>query len=227
MRPVLLFAALLSASAALWLWLGSPMGAVRPGNTAVEGRVDGPASVVLVAARDLAPGQVLTDADVAWAEVAGGIAVDGMTRRDQVPDAMTRVAGMTTNVAIASGKPVVWSALSSSSAQTLAARIAPGKFAYSIVVSEATAAGGLILPGDRIDILATQPRTATEGPRTTVIAQDIPVLAVDQAMSAATNAAAAPARTLTLELDAATLTVISTAAVSGGLSAALRATVVP
>ena len=93
----------------------------------------------------------------------------------------------------------------------------------SIVVSEATAAGGLVVPGDRVDLIQTQGRTAGEALTARIIARDLPVLAVDQAMTRLAETTALPGRTLTLQVSEALVPEIAAANAAGGLSVALRA----
>lgn len=222
MRPVLLLIALLSAGAALWLWLDLPTSMTAPGPAAPQSVATNAPTVVLVAARDIAAGETLATGDVTWADLPAGTAPDGLARQDQMPDAATRIAGLTAKDALAAGSPIPWSMASAPAEAPLAARIAPGKFALAIVVSEATAAGGLILPGDRVDILALDSRAASGNQAVSVIAANVPVLAVDQTMARPSGADALPARTMTLELDSGLVATVSTAAMKGGVSVVLR-----
>jgi pilus assembly protein CpaB len=224
MRPLLMLVALVSAGAALWLWLGLP--AAVPSQSP-EAQVSSPSSriIVLVASRELPSGRRLVEGDVAWAVLPPGAPREGLTVKDRMPDADSRVLGLSVQVGVAAGQPILWNNLASGDKIPLSTRIAPGKFAFSIVVSEATAAGGLILPGDRVDLLTTGGLPDQADQKARLLIADVPVLAVDQTMDRPSAVGAPPARTLTLELDRAALDIITAANMGRGVAVALRSAV--
>lgn len=224
MRPLLMLIALVSAGAALWLWLGLPA-AIPLQNPAAQVASQSAPLVVLVASRELPSGRRLAEGDVGWAVLPPGAPRDGLTVKDRMPDADSRVLGLSLQAGVAAGQPIFWSNLASRDEVSLSARIAPGKFAFSIVVSEATAAGGLILPGDRVDLLATDGRADQVDQTARVLVADVPVLAVDQTMTRPSVAGVPPARTLTLELDRDALDIVSAANLRRGVAVALRSAV--
>lgn len=231
LRPLLFLIALASGAAALSLWLDLP-GRMGPALTVSD--APGPATPAtpagpveaLVALRDLAPGERLDTGSVGWAEVRPDApAAAGLTLRSAMPDAPTEVLGLSVMQAVPAGGAVLWGNLTSAGEGggdgALAARIAPDHFALAIVVSEATAAGGLILPGDRVDLLALRGEPGGAR-RAEVIAADVGVLAVDQTLQRPAGAGGLPGRTLTLELTAEQVPLIGAANAAGGLSVALR-----
>lgn len=221
MRAIFLLASVVSALAALWLWLDLPV-ALHGQPASITTSQPSPATrqVALLAARDLSAGTRITGEDMIWTEITS--ADTGLITRDRMPDATALIAGLTLRGAIAAGTPLLWDNLSSQTEAALSARIAPGKFAYSITVTEATAAGALILPGDRIDLLGTITSPGSNQRQIEVIAADLPVLAVDQTMTRPSDASTAPNRTLTIEVDLPQIKTIITAGQAGGLTVALR-----
>lgn len=214
MRLMLFVVALIAGGAAYWLWLTQarfvPLTADMP--------VSAQSVPVLVAAQDIAEGAVFAEADVAWAEVPVTDLVAGMSVQGTEPDAAQRVVGTVAQSAIAAGAPILRPAAERAVGSTLAELVAADKRAFAIVVSEASAVGGLVQPGDRIDLL--QVRAQQGGAVSEIVAENLLVLAVDQRLAPEIGGAAG--RTLTLELTPDALRKISAAASAGGLTVALR-----
>ncbi|HLK25966.1 MAG TPA: Flp pilus assembly protein CpaB [Caulobacteraceae bacterium] len=115
--------------------------------------------------------------------------------------------------------------------QTLAALVDPSMRAYTISVTAATAGGGHILPGDRVDILYSRelPQPPAKGDNwapkivgTTVLIQSVRVLGVDLNANPTSTQPAVPS-TATLEVSMQDAEKLALAVQSGGtLSMALR-----
>ena len=226
-----------------------------------------PMAKVLVAARDLAPGQRLTDADLEWkdwpaAEVNPAFITDGTVPVPQPAEdegaeekadeekaegqgAVARVARAATELAtggaeadyfgsvvrepILAGEPIVARKIvRAGDSGYMAAYLEPGMRAMSIGVSVETAAGGFILPGDRVDVLVTveladngegggQTRYASS-----TVLQNVKVLAVDQSTRAEDDQQAVVGATATLELDPTDAEALALAKAAGTLSLVLR-----
>lgn len=113
---------------------------------------------------------------------------------------------------------------------TLAALIGEGKRAFAIAVNEVSGTGGHVMPGDHVDVLLTRelpspPNGNTQGRWmvTSVVAQDLRVLAIDQNANPTTTAPTV-ARSATLEVSIDDAERLALAAQSGTLSLALRKT---
>ncbi len=79
---------------------------------------------------------------------------------------------------VTANEPLTLAKLTSlSGADGLSATIEPGKRAVSVQITDATAAGGLIQPRSRVDVLFTRSGSATEA-ITTVVLEDIVVLSI-------------------------------------------------
>ena len=224
-----------------------------------------PMAQVLVAAKDLAPGQRLTEADLAWKEwavdeVNPAFITDGSvpipTAAQPEPEAETpkpegAVATVTraaTNLAtggakadyvgsvvrepILAGEPIVARKIvRAGDSGYMAAYLEPGMRAMAIRVTVETAAGGFILPGDRVDVVLTRELNlgnigATEGDRTkfasATVLQNIKVLAIDQSTRAGEDAQAVVGATATLEVAPQDAEALALAKAEGELSLSLR-----
>ena len=112
----------------------------------------------------------------------------------------------------------------------LAAYLEPGMRAMAIKVTVETAAGGFILPGDRVDVLLTQQTTLSnlEGAsqaskfRSSTVMQNVKVLAIDQTTRAGEDAQSVVGATATLELRPADSEALALAKSEGELSLVLR-----
>ena len=111
----------------------------------------------------------------------------------------------------------------------LAAYLEPGMRAMAIKVTVETAAGGFILPGDRVDVLLTQEAASSslDGAqaskfRSSTVMQNVKVLAIDQTTRAGEDAQSVVGATATLELRPADSEVLALAKSEGELSLVLR-----
>jgi pilus assembly protein CpaB len=111
----------------------------------------------------------------------------------------------------------------------LAAYLEPGMRAMAIRVSVETAAGGFILPGDRVDVIMTrelrnnnQEGGSAQRHTTTTVMQNVKVLAVDQTTQASDDAQSVVGATATLEVSPGDAEVLSLARAEGDLSLVLR-----
>jgi pilus assembly protein CpaB len=113
----------------------------------------------------------------------------------------------------------------------MAAYLEPGMRAMAIRVTVETAAGGFILPGDRVDVLLTRETNlsnmgAQEGDRSkfasSTVMQNIKVLAIDQSTRAGDEEQAVVGATATLEVGPRDAEALALAKSEGELSLVLR-----
>jgi len=111
----------------------------------------------------------------------------------------------------------------------LAAALSPGTRALTVGVDGITGAAGLIWPGDRLDLILTQEMSdAAAAPGHRVVAEtvlsDLRVIAIDQQLvqGATPGSPAAPARTVTLEVNRDQAERVSVAMRLGRVSLAVR-----
>ena len=105
----------------------------------------------------------------------------------------------------------------------LGSLILPGYRAISVKVDPVVAVAGFIQPGSRVDVLATQDRDQSGIAYTTVILQDLKVLAIGQELERSDAGEAKPEVTVvTLECDPSQAQKLAYGAAQGRLQLALR-----
>jgi len=109
----------------------------------------------------------------------------------------------------------------------MAAYLEPGMRAMAIRVTVETAAGGFILPGDRVDVLLTREVKGSGDDGGTrysaaTVMRNVKVLAIDQSTRAAEDEKAVVGATATLELTGRDAEVLALAKSEGDLSLVLR-----
>ena len=221
-----------------------------------------PMAKVLVAAKDLQPGQRLTESDLAWKdwpvdEVNPAFITDGSTPVAAVEAApadippegavasVTRAAanlanggakadyvGSVVREPILAGEPIVSRKIvRAGDSGYMAAYLEPGMRAMAIRVTVETAAGGFILPGDRVDVLLTRETNlanmgAQEGDRSkfasSTVMQNSKVLAIDQSTHAGDDAQTVIGATATLEVGPRDAEALALAKSEGELILVLR-----
>jgi pilus assembly protein CpaB len=264
MKPARIIVVCIALVAAVGLALVvRAMGSSNKQPVSVAAAAAGPAvpmAKVLVAAKDLQPGQRLTEADMAWkdwpaAEVNPAFITDGSAPIPAAPAekakpagavaAVTRAAtdmatggakadyvGSVVREPILAGEPIVGRKIvRAGDSGYMAAYLEPGMRAMAISVTVETAAGGFILPGDRVDVLLTRETTlsnmgATEGERSkftsATVMRNIKVLAIDQSTRAGDDAQAVVGATATLEVGPRDAEALALAKSEGELSLVLR-----
>ncbi|MDI1281096.1 Flp pilus assembly protein CpaB [Brevundimonas sp.] len=219
-----------------------------------------PMAKVLVAARDLEPGRRLADSDMAWKDwpaadvnpmfiTDGTVPVPGTEATEARPEgavaSVTRAAsdlatggakgdyvGSVVREPILAGEPIVGRKIvRAGDSGYMAAYLEPGMRAMAIRVTVETAAGGFILPGDRVDVLLTRETNlsnagTSEGDRSkftsATVMQNVKVLAIDQSTRAGDDEQAVVGATATLELGPRDAESLALAKSEGELSLVLR-----
>ena len=229
-----------------------------------------PMAKVLVAARDLQPGQRLANGDLTWKdwavdEVNPAFITDGSVElpgdkedEDAKPEenATTEAGSATATVAsaarratvaatggseadyygsvvrepILAGEPIVSRKIvRAGDSGYMAAYLEPGYRAMAVRVTVETAAGGFILPGDRVDVLLTRETKLEnignpEGSKfaSSTVMQNLKVLAIDQSTRAGEDEQAVVGATATLEVRPGDAEALALAKSEGELSLILR-----
>jgi len=208
-------------------------GVIGPAESAVET----PEIRVRVAAQDLQVGTFLDDAKAPLKPMAPELVAE-----DYVTDAGGAMVGAVIIAPVMAGQPVRRGALLAPGQDGfLAAVLRPGFRAVSLAVDAVSGAAGLILPGDRVDLLLTQQLDAEAVASTDpgrrwaseTILRNVRVIAVDQKLGsdlAARTAEGAPAvsiaRTITLEVPPEGAETIAVARNLGAISLTLRSLIV-
>lgn len=178
---------------------------------------------VLVASRDIPGGEMLGAEHLRWETWPEANVHDQFITRALRPDAIQTLAGTFVRTGFAEAEPIRESRLADANQNLLSNRIASGKRAAAVKVSAESAAGGFILPGDRVDVIQTV-KASGDLPRNTsrIIITNVRVLAIDQ-NAAQTEDGTAIGKTATLELSPEEAELIMAAEAMGQLSLALRA----
>ncbi|MEN3976065.1 Flp pilus assembly protein CpaB [Emcibacter sp. SYSU 3D8] len=178
--------------------------AAAPANDSVD---------VLVAAANLPPGTLIQPTDIVWQKWPKENLSDTFTNKphdmppEQAAALLDSVSGSVVRLGIAKGAPIVTGAVIKPGEKGfLAAILAPGMRAISINISASSGGAGLIMPGDRVDVLLSQglkvadasgaekERRATE-----TFIPDLRLIALDQKVSS-DPADPVVGRTATLEV---------------------------
>ncbi len=191
-----------------------------------------PTVEVLVAKSDIQLGQAVKAEDLLWQIWPQATASSAFIRRDSRPDAQTQIAGSIARVPLMQGEPIREQKLVKADGSGFMAAILPsGMRAVSTEISAETAAGGFILPNDRVDIVLTRrvKNPDTNGPTggndlilSEVVLTNIRVLAIDQAPKEKDGQTAVLGKTVTLELKPDQVATLSASRQGGTLSLALR-----
>jgi pilus assembly protein CpaB len=155
--------------------------------------------LVWVAAGDLSAGDRFTAANATSRLWPADSVADGQLAGDAA--ALLPYEGAVLGMPVSAGHPLLASHFRHGAAGALAALVAPGMRAVSLAVSAASGLSGLVVPGDRVDVVVA--RTLASGRSVAVVpVLDAKVLGIDQRLSAGPSedeAAAVPA-TVTLEV---------------------------
>lgn len=182
---------------------------------------------VLVADRDYERGRRLAAEGVKWvdwpetslspsfiAETSGGTA-------DQLAGAVARTL-------IVKGEPIIEAKIvRAGGAGLMSAILAPGARAVTQRVSAETAAGGFILPGDRVDILYTEGGRDGGRASTRTIFENVRVLAINEMYQETPDTANIEGANVTLEFSPDDAEAFVSARSAGAISLALRSVFQP
>jgi pilus assembly protein CpaB len=197
-----------------------------------------PTVEVLVAKNDIQLGQAVKPDDLQWQSWPASTASNAFIRRDNRPEAQTQIAGSIARVPLMQGEPIREQKLVRAEGSGFMAAILPaGMRAVSTEISAETAAGGFILPNDRVDIVLTRRLKNPDGANSNgptggndlilseVILTNIRVLAIDQAPKEKDGQNAVVGKTVTLELKPDQIATLAASRQGGTLQLALRSLV--
>lgn len=132
--------------------------------------------VVMTAALEIPYGKKIESRHLKRLEMPVGLAPDGAVRSAQ------QLEGMVANADILPGEILMQARFSEHlEGSTLASLIEPNMRAVTVRVNDVVGVGGFLLPGNRVDVLAS--RTVKKRTTTKTILSDLKVLAVDQTAS--------------------------------------------
>jgi pilus assembly protein CpaB len=207
--------ALLSGLAAAWLalnYLRQPESPIRASDPVV--------TEVVVAARDLPLGTVLTAEDVKLADWPGGLLPEGYTA--SVEEVLGR--GVITNVVL--NEPLISRKMAVKEAGGgLPIVIPEGMRGVSVRVDDVISIAGFVLPGTRVDVMVTLDQGQQQSnPVTKLILQNVPVLTSGQVVEQDINGEPIQVTVITLLVDPEQAEELVLAATRGRIQLALRNT---
>ncbi|HEX5379597.1 MAG TPA: Flp pilus assembly protein CpaB [Phenylobacterium sp.] len=207
-----------------------------------------PMAQVLVAGRDLPVGTRLSPVDLAWqawpVEALNPTFITDGAAPAPPPQGAEKVAkkaaratqdlvmsqgpmqafdGAIVKDALAKGEPVTArKVLRAGDSNFMAVVLLPGMRAMSIPINAETAAGGFILPGDRVDVLQSRPGAEGKGFVTETLMRNLRVLAIDQKPEADKDAKSIVGAVAVLEVPAADTLVLARGKAQGEMQIVLR-----
>ncbi len=167
---------------------------------------------VLVAANNIAVGDKISSESLAWRAFPKEGVSTGMITKDAQPKALEDMSGAFARTDIPAGSPIFPNqVVQAGDNHFMAAVITPGARAAALPIAEESAAGGFILPNDRVDVILTKEEQVStysaSGQQerktrfaTTTVLRNIRVLAVDQEYKDVKEGEAIKGATATLEL---------------------------
>jgi pilus assembly protein CpaB len=227
-RIIVLIIALGAGAIAAYLASGAAGPDNRPQPAAQVAQL--PTVDVLVAKSDIGLGQSVKPEDLQWQTWPAATASNSFIRRNERPDATTQIAGSIARAPFIAGEPIREQKLVKADGSGFMAAILPtGMRAISTEITPETAAGGFILPNDRVDVILSKHEKnpdsragMTDIVNSEIILTNIRVLAIDQAPKEKEGQNAVVGRTVTLELKPEQTETLARARQSGSLSLALR-----
>src|ERR1700712_259559 len=112
---------------------------------------------VLVAKSDIGLGQSVKPEDIQWQTWPAATASSTFIRRNERPDATNQIVGSIARAPFIIGEPIREPKLVRANGSGFMAAILPsGMRAVSTEISPETAAGGFILPNDRVDVILSK-----------------------------------------------------------------------
>ncbi len=180
---------------------------------------------VLVAGRNISLGDSVKSGDVKWYAWPKRAAIAGYITKARQPDALSKYSGAVARAPFLSGEPIKEQKLIKvSEGGVLAAILPAGMRAISTPIREETAAGGFILPNDRVDVIVS--RRMRSGRKdehvSETVLRNVRVLAIGQNIEIKDGKKVANGKTATLELSPRQAETLTLAQNMGDISLALR-----
>jgi pilus assembly protein CpaB len=237
-RLIILLVAAGAAIAAVFLVRSAQAPAPAAAATDVAKPLAEPIKQVLVARHEIEVGKFVTAEDLKWQAWPDNTATGSFFEQKKEPEALEKMVGAVARFSFVEGEPITATKLvQPGDSSFMAAMLSPGMRATSIEISAETAAGGFILPNDRVDVLVVREVDSDRGNggsakqvRSDLILANIRVLAIDgiyappkaEGENATGQGAVLVGSRATLELSEKDVAVVNAAKKAGELALALR-----
>jgi pilus assembly protein CpaB len=180
---------------------------------------------VLVAAKAIRLGDSVRADALKWQAWPKEATSPGYVVRTSQPKAMSKISGAIARAPFLAGEPIKEQKLIKASEGGVMAAILPsGMRAISTPIREETAAGGFILPNDRVDVIVSRRVRSSrrEEHVSETVLRNVRVLAIGQNIEQKDGKKVANGKTATLELTPRQTETLSLAQSMGDISLALR-----
>lgn len=177
---------------------------------------------VLGTREGLVEGQQVAESDLAWIEWPEAHLLAQFIVQEDDPDAPARLSGRIATMDMPAGEPVPRGGFMEIVSRSIAQSLAPGMRALAVRVNLETAAGGFVLPNDRVDVINTYVPSGFNQAVSSLVASNVRVLALDQVTQPDGSESLIVERTATLELDRIGVEAVTAAQQIGALTLALR-----
>jgi len=221
LRIVILIVAALAAVVAAVLVRGAMQTEAPP---PAAPAAEAPATVRVLAARsELRRGERITRDKVHWVDWPQDLVTPDLVTDRREPNAVDRFEGGIVREQIARGEPMREArvVLAAGGAGVMSAVLTAGYRAVAVPISPEAAAGGFILPNDRVDVLVTYSPNGGRL-RSDVLVENVRVLAIDQEYDDEDDRGAFVGETATLELTPQQARSVAVAIGEGEISLILR-----
>lgn len=219
-RLAILGVALAAGGGAAYIMMGSKP---EPAVVRVVAPPPKPMEAVLVAAHDLGFGNIVTNNDVRWQPWPNGEVPANLIAQSRDPNGLTDAQGKVVTGSFNSGEPIQADQLKKGN--FMSAVLPSGMRAVAIDLADQgkTAAGGFILPNDRVDVIRTfHPDEAPISFAGETILTNIRVLAIGQNVTEKSNEHTVIGGTATLEMTSEQAEKVILAQRTGQLTLSLR-----
>ena len=183
------------------------------------------ATDVLVAATNIGLGDSERSSDFKWQQWPVEGITPGLITKESQADAPAELAGAVARASFIAGEPIKEQKLIKISEGGVMAAILPaGMRAISTPIREETAAGGFILPNDRVDVILSHKMRVgrKEKPVSEAVLRNVRVLAIGQLLENKDGEKVVTGKTATLELTPRQTEVLALAQSMGEISLSLR-----
>lgn len=182
---------------------------------------------VLVAKDKIALGDTVGESNMRWQDWPKDAAVTDYVTQAKTPKAIASLSGSLARAEFLPGEPIKQQKLiKSSDGGVLAAILPSGMRAISTPIREETAAGGFILPNDRVDVIVTravQGKSSRDREHVSdTVLKNCRVLAIGQNIETKDGKKVANGKTATLELSPRQAELLALARTMGEISLSLR-----
>jgi len=181
---------------------------------------------VLVAKQQIGLGDSIKAGDMQWMGWPRAGVTNGYVTRQNNPKAIEQFVGAIARAPFLQGEPIKEQKLIKAADGGVMAAILPaGMRAISTPIREETAAGGFILPNDRVDVVLTRKLRSRNGGEDYVsdtLFRDVRILAIGQLIEMKEGKKVAEGKTATLELNPQQSEQLALARSMGEISLALR-----